>query len=642
MKKLYLLILLFLFHKGATAQTLDWARSFACETACPLTSAYGYCITYDKDGNSYTAGFFAKVMDADPGPGTYTLSTTTSAGYIIKLNSAGGFVWAVAFQPSQECYINELAVDDSGNVYSTGEFRGDCDFDPGPSSYSFSAPSFPKGSSFISKLDTGGKFVWAKVIGNGLDKAIGYNIKIDQKGDIVNSGLFDGKVDFDSGPGSTTFEADQTDSYLCKFDRDGNLLWANQLQGDSVGTCRGLGVDRDNVIYIGGSFRGTVDFDPGPLVNFITSTADYDFFIAKYTPAGGLIWAKSVGDIYDDRFSNLSIDQQSNIYCTGTFKGKVDFDPGPGTYFQTATSAKDGSDFLLKLDKNGVFKWARLYDFTYLDNSLIATDTAGNIYTAGSFRKSFDVDFGPGVHMLTPKGINDIYTCKYNTDGDLKWATQLSGKKNFGKLWEITVDTKGNIFTAGNIDDTVDFDPGPGSVIINKKNLVGDGFAVKMHNCIIDINRTISRTGSLLTSNESAGLTYQWIDCATKTAIPGATSKSYMPIKSGSYAIAITKQYCSDTAYCFDYIPTGIEDFYFPDRMTLSPNPSKGAVTIQLGKKFTQTSVKVNNVIGQTIYSNQFLESDQIVFDFTYPAGVYIVTVNTTEGTTKTFKIIRE
>ncbi|MFA6151435.1 MAG: T9SS type A sorting domain-containing protein [Chitinophagaceae bacterium] len=643
MKKLYLLVLLLQFFVSASAQTLDWAHSFACETACPtISSSTGYGITYDKAGNSYTTGTFNISLDADPGPGTYTLSSSSATAYIIKLNSTGGFVWAVAFESSDLCLPHEIVLDDSGNVYTTGAFRGDCDFDPGSSTHILTAPTYPKSSSFISKLDTGGKFVWVNVIGNGTDRADGYNIKIDKKGDIVTSGIFSGKVDFDPGPGSATYSASITDAYLCKFDKGGNLVWANQLQGSYVSYCGGLDIDNDNQIYLGGSFDGTVDFDPGPLVNFITSVDEYDLFITKFTSAGELIWAKTIGDIYLDNFSTLVVDKQSNIYCTGTFIGKLDFDPGTGTYFQTATST-DGSDFLLKLDKDGVFKWAQVYDFSNQYSSLVTTDTAGNIYTTGSFKKSFDFDFGTGAHILTPKGsISDIYMCKYNSDGELKWATQISGKKNPGKMYKISVDPTGGIFTAGVLNDSADFDPGPGSLLLNKRNLLGDAFAVKMHNCVIDINRTITKSGSLLTSNENDGLTYQWIDCATKTAIPGAASKSYTPVKSGSYAIAITKQYCSDTAYCFDYIPTEFEEFDFSDRITLTPNPSKGAITIQLSKKYSKTIVEVKNIIGQNIYSHQFLESDQIAFDFTCPAGIYLVTVKTSEGTSKTFKIIRE
>ena len=53
-----------------------------------------------------------------------------------------------------------IAVDASGNVYTTGRFKVTADFDPSAGTFNMtSAGGFDV---FVSKLDTSGNFLWAK------------------------------------------------------------------------------------------------------------------------------------------------------------------------------------------------------------------------------------------------------------------------------------------------------------------------------------------------------------------------------------------------------------------------------------------------------------------------------------------------
>src|SRR4051812_37261955 len=54
-----------------------------------------------------------------------------------------------------------VAVDNAGNVYTTGNFRGTAiDFDPGPGEFNLTSAAFE--DIFVSKFDAAGNFVWAK------------------------------------------------------------------------------------------------------------------------------------------------------------------------------------------------------------------------------------------------------------------------------------------------------------------------------------------------------------------------------------------------------------------------------------------------------------------------------------------------
>ena len=111
-------------------------------------------IALDGAGAVYTTESFAGTFDADPGPGTFTLTAAGDRGnFVSKLNSAGSFVWAGAMGGSES---DGIAVDGQGNIFTTGTFRGTADFDPGAGTYSLTSlldgSGNPTSDAFVSKL----------------------------------------------------------------------------------------------------------------------------------------------------------------------------------------------------------------------------------------------------------------------------------------------------------------------------------------------------------------------------------------------------------------------------------------------------------------------------------------------------------
>lgn len=91
-------------------------------------------IATDGSGNVYTTGIFNGMGDFDPGVAVFNLTTHGDNDiFISKLNTNGDFVWAAGFGSStSEDEGNDISIDASGNVYATGNFQGQVDFDPGP------------------------------------------------------------------------------------------------------------------------------------------------------------------------------------------------------------------------------------------------------------------------------------------------------------------------------------------------------------------------------------------------------------------------------------------------------------------------------------------------------------------------------
>ncbi|MFO0841491.1 MAG: hypothetical protein U0797_03690 [Gemmataceae bacterium] len=123
--------------KLTAAGGFAWASPFTGQRVD--ASTYGYSnagsIALDGSGNVFVSGRYDSVVDFDKGSGTTTLPAV-GGGFIAKLTPAGGLAWARSLEKNPSAgnnfiMVNGLATDAAGNVYVTGSFSGEFDFDPG-------------------------------------------------------------------------------------------------------------------------------------------------------------------------------------------------------------------------------------------------------------------------------------------------------------------------------------------------------------------------------------------------------------------------------------------------------------------------------------------------------------------------------
>jgi hypothetical protein len=243
---------------------------------------------------------------------------------------------------------------------------------------------------------------------------------------------------------------------------DGDFVWAKAMGAEESDQGHAITVDNSGSIYTTGSFKGTVDFDPGPgIFNLTSAGATNAIFISKLDSNGNFLWAKAIGGQVSCIGYGIAVDTLGNVYSTGFFWNTIDFDPGPGTF--DLTSAGWSDIFICKLDTKGNFVWAKAMGGTLYDNGYgITVDTSGNVYTSGYFQGTADFDPGPGTAQLTSAGELDIFISKLDTNGDFVWARGIGGTLE-DRGYGLSIDTSGNVYTTGFFQGTVDFDPGPGT-----------------------------------------------------------------------------------------------------------------------------------------------------------------------------------
>jgi len=373
---------------------------------------------------------------------------------------AQNFNWAKNFGGKLKEISYGITTDASGNVYTTGNFEGTSDFDPGPGTFNLTS----KGDFdiYISKLDSKGNFVWAKSMG-GKNEDQGSSIFVDSKRNVYLTGFFRDTADFDPGSGNfNLISAGSLDIFISKLDSSGNLLWAKRIGGAGIDEGLSIVVNSSGQVYTTGRFKNTVDFDPGtPITNMISAGSSYDIFVSKLDANGKYVWAKRMGGIGTDIGYSIALDGSEKIYTTGHFETTADFDPSAATSNLISNGFSDV--FISKLDASGNFVMAKSLGGTGEDYGFsLAVDGSDNIYSIGNFMSTADFDPGAGTFNLTSAGISDIFITKLDATGNFLWSKSMgSAGREEGR--DIALDGLGNVYIVGFFNGTVDFDPGSGT-----------------------------------------------------------------------------------------------------------------------------------------------------------------------------------
>ena len=538
-----------------------------------------------------------------------------------------------------------LAIDNNGNVYSTGYFSGTINFEANGTSISITEVASGY-QTYLQKIDALGNIIWVKTFeATGSSKI--FDIHVDDLGNVYLTGGYSGTVDFDPGVGVVNKTAlGLLDSFVAKLDASGNLIWVKTMDGVSSSYGAGFAIEVDAAynVYITGTFTLTVDFDPGPgsfpLTTLVNKAAIY---IQKLDAAGNLVWVKTMegGNFSQSTSRAIAIDANGNVYTTGDFSGTVDFDPNSGYYPLTG-----GGIYIQKLDPNGNMLWTKRIPKG--EGFSIALDVDANVYTNGYFNGLVDFDPGVGTYYLAGSVVagtqgagqpDNAYIHKLDTDGDFVWAKKITAFTSVAK--GITLDMNGNVYSTGTFSDTADLDPNGGvfnliadntedsyvQVLDKNGNFVwatniGDNHAVSCNDIAIDGMGKIHLAGSFKGTADfdpSAG-----INTLTAFGLPGTS------IQLDLFVLKLD-------ASSFLTIEDLEEEFL---KGQVYPNPSTGTVTIELGQ-LKNVSIRLFTMTGALVYHKENITDSIHQLTFDGPKGVYLLELSLGKNK-QTYKLVKK
>ncbi len=445
--RLIITLLVCMLSLSTFSQVEQWGYAFGNDYAQRIWDLYPA-----SNGDIIGVGLFEYEIDFDPSDDEFLIQANSNAdGFVIRLNSNGELIWAKNFATegaSSYARVEQVKEDNQGNIIVKGELDGTADFDPGNGTNTLAGDR----DVFVVKLDDNGDHIWSYMIPSS-EYMFYSNIAIDDNNAVYLSGGFRGTIDADPGDGvyELVSESSSGNGFVIKLDGDANFQWAHKL-GQYGTAIKTTVTDADGNIALGGSFRGTVDFDPSAntyeLTNTNTTSTLGSGFLWVLDTNGEFVQASMFNKGYFSSIDHLNFDNAGNIIFAGEFGGNVDFDlTGNGNHTIAA-----GNHYIIKMDAQKNITWSGSFvkqNALTLNNLFVDSD--GNIFLAGTFQGQVDFDPSEDEILLESTdgvGDSDAFYVVIDKDGNGIWGESIGGSYNDeGKA--IIRGTSGNVCIGG-------------------------------------------------------------------------------------------------------------------------------------------------------------------------------------------------
>jgi len=318
---------------------------------------------------------------------------------LLRYQPTGHLEWGIQLHSGTSDTAWAVAVDDFRNAYIAGDTNGD-----------LGAPAAGVQDVFVAMYDEQGAAHWVTQFGTpGTERPVAIAVA---DGSVAVVGWTDGDL---AAP-----LVGEDDMFVYKLDSSGAILWAKQFGTPLYDRARGVAIDDEGNIYVGGSI-GSVESSP--------YLKDGSAVLIKLDPDGNELWTREIfagGELIHGVF----VDQNNEVYvCGWTFGDLYGVNPDP--------LVEDM--FVAKFDAAGALLWGHQRGTTSRERAWAITGDTTGVYITGATGRAF---VGPAF------GSADVYVMKYSLNGDLVWETQV-GSASTEESRGIGVDAAGRVTVAG-------------------------------------------------------------------------------------------------------------------------------------------------------------------------------------------------
>ncbi|AFZ24138.1 Beta-propeller repeat protein [Cylindrospermum stagnale PCC 7417] len=390
--------------KGNTAPKTVLEKAEHIGTAA---NDYIFSSTVDAKGNFFVGG----------GTGGSLGGSNIGArdAWVAKYDSNGNQQWSRQFGSTGTESAWGMASD-GRNIYVAGNIIGQLE------------NNTVKGGNdaYLAKYDSDGNQVWIKQYGTyTLEES--YKITVDTSGNIYTAGHTFGNL---GGPNQNlgqgeVFELPSTDSYVAKFDSNGNQLWVAQFGTITLDDNWGVATDNNGNVFAGGNTKGSFGGkNAGP-------AGEYDAWLVKLNKDGQTDWVRQFGTPNYDFMWDIETDSLGDIYATGWTLGDLG-GKNAGSY----------DVWLAKYNTNGNQLWIKQFgtsedDAPFLDG--IDIDSNDNIFLTG---------YTNGNLGGANAGSFDAWAAKFDKNGNQLWLKQF-GTPDYDTATTVTADNYGRLYVSG-------------------------------------------------------------------------------------------------------------------------------------------------------------------------------------------------
>jgi hypothetical protein len=215
-------------------------------------------------------------------------------------------------------------------------------------------------------------------------------------------------------------------------------------------------MDRSGGVYVAGTLASTEPVNvqtrpaPAPAVP-LRSDGDADVFVARYDPAGQLVWARAIGD--DDPSApgkRVHVATGAAVTGDGTI-GVVGKLVGEVTFGRDTLSGASPVSYLAALSATGDRLWAKQVNLgSFGSFRTIAANprsAQSRFAVCGSTSRAAKELVDSAVHG----GLSDLLLAVFDSKGNRVWSVQLGGKETEG-CHAVAIDDAGDVYAAGWFD----------------------------------------------------------------------------------------------------------------------------------------------------------------------------------------------
>lgn len=415
MRKSFLLSCLFILVYGGLHAQL-WGKNTESEFTNEAND-----LAVDPNGNTYVAGYITGETAFE-----VTVVQPNAQGngdiYIAKYNAAGTLIWIRQFGGSNSDRAIDIATDNAGFVYVTGQFFGTVDFDGNIIQANGNSKNI-----FLVKLSPAGTALWA-ISEGGSGEENAYGVTTDQQNNVILTGQFAGNSTI-AGQNFTSMNEPvnnlpSNDLFISKYDTNGNPLWVKVGIAEYEDRGTAVSCDDQNNILLIGQFSDTLDFN-GQIIN----NGGYNVgFLTKLNPSGQTQWFRMIkaGMILP---YGVAVNSSNEVVVTGDYLGTLQYTDPNGT--STIPNNYYRKVFALKTDSNGYYIWGNsLGSNNELSARSVAINDGKDIFITGHFKCDLSQLHDPQPSLFNSVGFRDVYLWHINNQGASVYVKQTGGKKD--------------------------------------------------------------------------------------------------------------------------------------------------------------------------------------------------------------------
>ncbi len=255
--------------------------------------------------------------------------------FVVKYTTDGNLVWMLSGGGDDVDMAKDL-TSDGNDLYLIGQYNSDSINFRDTTGTVVSTQVNPNAGDdaiFVFNINSDSDFGWSVQITSSDGNNEGNGICMDSNSLYITGAICDLSTfpSYASNPVNVSFKKD---IFLASISKDnGSTGWVRIMYCDDNGDeiSYSIAIDLWGSLYITGLYRGILDIHGDTI---ITSIGNEDIFVASYSSAGSLQWAKTAGSSGGkDIGYGISTDGIANIYYTGTYDHEA--------YFNTYTLPDD-------------------------------------------------------------------------------------------------------------------------------------------------------------------------------------------------------------------------------------------------------------------------------------------------------------